>query len=124
MTANGVLQMVLYVIVLLLLAEPLGAYMAAVYEGRRTWLERLFGPLERFFYRLAGVDASREQSWQAYTLGVLLFSGALPADPGRLQFLDRFLPLGVFEASHFLGSVVGVALLFIALNLRRAPGRA
>lgn len=50
---------------------------------------------------------------------VLLFSGALPADPDRLRFLDRFLPLGVFEASHFLGSVVGVALLFIAQGVAR-----
>ena len=50
---------------------------------------------------------------------VLLFSGALPADPGRLKVLARFLPLGVFEASHFMGSVVGIALLFVAQGVAR-----
>jgi phosphatidylglycerol lysyltransferase len=50
---------------------------------------------------------------------VLLFSGATPAYPGRLAALARFLPLGVFEASHFLGSVVGVALLVVAQGVAR-----
>ena len=50
---------------------------------------------------------------------VLLFSGATPAQPGRLAALARFLPLGVFEASHFLGSVVGVALLVVAQGVAR-----
>ncbi len=50
---------------------------------------------------------------------VLLASGALPADPGRLHWLGRFLPLGVFEASHFLGSIAGVGLLFVAQGVAR-----
>ena len=54
---------------------------------------------------------------------VLLFSGATPAHPGRLAALARFLPLGVFEASHFLGSIVGVALLVVAQGVARRLGR-
>ena len=50
---------------------------------------------------------------------VLLFSGATPAHPGRLAALALVLPLGVFEASHFLGSVVGVALLVVAQGVAR-----
>jgi phosphatidylglycerol lysyltransferase len=50
---------------------------------------------------------------------VLLFSGATPAAPGRLELLDRFLPLGVLEASHFLGSVAGVTLLLVSQGLSR-----
>jgi phosphatidylglycerol lysyltransferase len=50
---------------------------------------------------------------------VLLLSGALPPDPDRIRWLDRYLPLGMFEASHFLGSVVGVILLFVAQGIRR-----
>ena len=42
---------------------------------------------------------------------ILLFSGATPAAPGRLERLEAWLPLGVIEASHFTGSVVGVVLL-------------
>jgi phosphatidylglycerol lysyltransferase len=50
---------------------------------------------------------------------VLLFSGATPAAEGRLAFLDRFLPLGVLETSHFLGSLAGVALLLLSQGLAR-----
>ena len=50
---------------------------------------------------------------------VLLFSGATPAAEGRLALLDRLLPLGVIEASHFLGSIVGAALLLLSQGLAR-----
>ena len=50
---------------------------------------------------------------------VLLFSGATPAAAGRLAFLDRFLPLGIVETSHFVGSLVGVALLILSHGLAR-----
>lgn len=50
---------------------------------------------------------------------VLLFSGATPAAPGRLGFLDRILPLGVIETSHFLGSVAGAGLLILSQGLAR-----
>lgn len=50
---------------------------------------------------------------------VLLFSGATPAAPGRLAWLSHLLPLGLIEVSHFLGSMLGVALLILAQGLRR-----
>jgi len=50
---------------------------------------------------------------------VLLFSGSTPAAAGRLALLDRILPLGLIEASHFLGSVAGVALLILSQGLAR-----
>ena len=50
---------------------------------------------------------------------VLLASGATPAVPERLAWLDRFLPLPLLEVSHFVGSLAGVALLFLANGLRR-----
>jgi len=49
----------------------------------------------------------------------LLFSGATPAAPGRLVWLDNLLPLGVIEASHFLGSIVGAGLLLVSQGLSR-----
>src|SRR5262245_36397995 len=95
MTANGVLQLVLYVVVLLALAKPLGAYMARVYEGRRLALDRLLGWLERLIYRLGGVNPGEEMGWKSYALAMLLFNflgflavyvlqraqGALPLNP-------------------------------------------
>jgi phosphatidylglycerol lysyltransferase len=50
---------------------------------------------------------------------LLLFSGATPAAPGRLGWLDRFVPLGVLELSHFVGSVAGVALLLLSQGISR-----
>jgi len=50
---------------------------------------------------------------------VLLFSGATPAAAGRLTMLERFLPLGIVEASHLVGSVVGAALLVLSHGLAR-----
>jgi phosphatidylglycerol lysyltransferase len=50
---------------------------------------------------------------------VLLFSGATPAAQGRLALLDRVLPLGVIETSHFVGSLVGAALLLLSQGLAR-----
>jgi phosphatidylglycerol lysyltransferase len=50
---------------------------------------------------------------------VLLLSGATPAAAGRLARLDRIFPLGVIEASHFIGSIVGVALLVLSQGLSR-----
>ncbi len=50
---------------------------------------------------------------------VLLFSGATPAAAGRLESLNRILPSGVIEASHFLSSVAGAALLILSQGLAR-----
>lgn len=50
---------------------------------------------------------------------VLLFSGAPPAAEGRLRWLDRLVPLGVIETSHFAGSLVGAALLLLSQGLAR-----
>ena len=74
MTLNGLFQIGLYLIVLAALAKPLGLYMARVYEGQSTWLDRVLGPVERFLYRLFGIRADQEMDWKTYTFAVLLFS--------------------------------------------------
>ena len=56
MNALGVFQIVLYLVVLVALVRPLGAFMARVYEGERTFLSPLLAPVERLIYRCAGVD--------------------------------------------------------------------
>lgn len=50
---------------------------------------------------------------------ILLISGALPPDHGRLAWLDNFLPLPAVEISHFLGSATGLLLLILARGLHR-----
>jgi K+-transporting ATPase ATPase A chain len=74
MTANGIFQLVLYVVVLLALAKPLGAYMARVYEGHRLALDRVLGWLERLIYRAGGIRPSEEMGWKGYALAMLAFN--------------------------------------------------
>ena len=50
---------------------------------------------------------------------VLLLSGAIPASPARLRWLERLFPLAVVETSHFLGSVAGAVLLVLSQGLSR-----
>ena len=60
--------------VVLVPAPFLGRFYYKVMEGQRTWLTPVFGPVERVCYRVAGVDAQQEQSWQKYTLALLAFN--------------------------------------------------
>lgn len=93
MTANTYLQLGLYLVVLLVLAKPLGAYMARVYEGRPFGLDRLLGPLERWIYRLSGVHPDEEMRWQSYALAMMLFNLAGLLAVYGLQRLQSLLPL-------------------------------
>ncbi|HXM38546.1 MAG TPA: potassium-transporting ATPase subunit KdpA [Gemmatimonadales bacterium] len=93
MTANGWLQIAFYMVVLLGLAWPLGAYMARVYDGEPIWLARIFGPLERGLYRLAAVRTDQEMSWRAYAAALLVFSAASFLVVYALQRLQGSLPL-------------------------------
>src|SRR5215470_4494659 len=73
-TLNGVLQVVIFLLVVLLLTKPLGLYMYKIFNGERTWLSPVFVPVERFFYRLCGVNPEEEQKWTGYMISVLIFS--------------------------------------------------
>jgi K+-transporting ATPase ATPase A chain len=74
MTANGILQIAIYAVVLIALTPILGAYMTRVFNGERTWLTPIFQPLERVFYAASGVDANKEQNWLRYGVAMLLFN--------------------------------------------------
>ena len=93
MTANGVLQLVVYLVVLLVLAKPLGAYMARVYEGRRVALDRPLGWLERLIYRVSGISPKAEMGWKTYALTMLIFNLAGVLAVYALQRLQGVLPL-------------------------------
>ena len=73
MTFNGWAQIALYVAVLLALTRPVGFYLDRVMSGQRTLLSPVLAPLERGFYRLAGVDPAEEQSWWVYCRAMLVF---------------------------------------------------
>ncbi|MER2194247.1 potassium-transporting ATPase subunit KdpA [Methylobacterium brachiatum] len=73
MTLNGWMQIALYCAVVLALVKPLGLYMTRVFNGEHTPLSPILAPVERAFYRVAGIDARQEQHWLAYAGGVILF---------------------------------------------------
>ena len=91
MTANGWLQILLLVAVVIALMRPLGLYMAAVFEGKRTFLDPVLKPVERLLYRLCGVAADREMGWREYGAAMLLFS-----------FVSLLLTYVIERAQHFL----------------------
>lgn len=74
MTASNVVQILFYFAVLVALGLPLGRYMAKVYQGEKTWMDRVCGPVERLFYRLASVEPAEDMSWKRYAVSVLVFS--------------------------------------------------
>lgn len=93
MTLNGYLQIGFYLVVLLALARPLGAYMARVYTGKSFGLDRVLAPVERLIYRLSGVRSNEEMNWKTYALAMLLFNFAGLFVVYALQRLQQWLPL-------------------------------
>ena len=93
MTANGIFQLALYVVVLIALAKPLGAYMARVYLNEPFALRRALGWLERLIYRWSGIRPTEEMGWKTYAATMLVFNlfGLLAVY--LLQRLQGVLPL-------------------------------
>ena len=92
MTFQGWFLILGFVAVLLLATKPVGSWLFALYEGRRTPLHLVIGPVERGFYSLAGVDPEAEQSWRRYALHMLLFNVALMAFTYAVLRLQGVLP--------------------------------
>ncbi|RST50382.1 potassium-transporting ATPase subunit KdpA [Variovorax sp. MHTC-1] len=80
----------LYLVVLGLLAWPLGRYLAALCEGRLPrWMLRVEAPL----YKLAGVSPEQSMHWRSYALGLLAFNAVGALAVYGLQRLQAVLPL-------------------------------
>jgi K+-transporting ATPase ATPase A chain len=107
MTLSGWALIATFVALCLAMAKPIGLWLFALYEGRDTPLTRLLGPVERSFYRMAGVDPAREQTWRQYAVAMLLFQvitalltyavlrlqGVLPLNPRGLAGLSPDLAM-------------------------------
>jgi K+-transporting ATPase ATPase A chain len=92
MTLQGWFLILGFVAILLALTKPVGAWLFALYEGRRTPLHLVLGPVERGFYALAGIDPNQEQGWRRYALHMLLFNTALLAFTYAVLRLQGVLP--------------------------------
>lgn len=105
MTIQGWILILAFTGILLALTKPVGLWLFALYEGRRTPLHVVLGPVERGFYRLAGIDPNAEQSWRRYAVHMLIFNavlmlftyavlrlqGVLPGNPQGLSGLSEHL---------------------------------
>lgn len=99
MTAIGWLQIAFVFALVLICVKPLGAFMARVFSGERTFLSPVLAPVERGFYTLAGIDPAKEQGWRSYTMAMLAFSVAGFASLYGLMRLQDILPLNPQEFS-------------------------
>ena len=114
MTENGLFQIILYFVTLLLLAKPLGVYMAAVYENRPVLINRLLTPLEAWVYRFSGIKPEHEMRWKEYAAALLWFNlfGGLAVF--ALQMLQAYLPLNPQQMNNVsLDSAFNTAVSFI-----------
>ncbi|WP_321887986.1 potassium-transporting ATPase subunit KdpA [Burkholderia cenocepacia] len=91
MNANNLLQTVLFIVVLLAAAVPVARYLSAVMDGSSR-VVRVFGPLERALYRIAGVDAGTEMNWKQYTVATIAFNALGVLFLYALLRLQGFLP--------------------------------
>jgi K+-transporting ATPase ATPase A chain len=93
MTFIGLAQIAIVLVAVIAAAVPLGDYIAKVLSGERSLLAPALAPVERAFYRLAGVDPAREQSWLSYAMAMLVFSVVGFISLYALQRLQAYLPL-------------------------------
>jgi len=109
MTGIGILQITIFFALIFVCTKPLGAYMADVFEGRRTFLHPVFRWLEVLTYKVAGVREETEQRWTQYTASMLSFTifGFLLVY--AIQRLQGFLP---FNPQNFGAGQVTPDLAF------------
>src|SRR5208283_4984707 len=107
MSIFDVLQIVLYIVILIALAKPLGSFMARVFNGERNILSPVMAPVERFTYRMLGAKSDEEMNWKQYAVAVLLFALLGVVTLFLIELLQGVLP---FNPQHLPG--VSPALAF------------
>jgi potassium-transporting ATPase potassium-binding subunit len=102
MTTNGILQIVIYFLVIAAVAKPMGVFMTRVFAGERTFLHPVLRPLERLCYKLCGVNEGVEQRWTQYAGSMLAFSIFSAVFLYAIQRLQGILPLNPagFSTAH------------------------
>ena len=92
MTENGWLQIGFFLLVIFLVTKPIGVFMTRVFNREKTFLDPIFRPVEKFVYRLTGVDEKREMRWTEYAVAMLLFSGVSMAVLYLIERTQKWLP--------------------------------
>ncbi|MBZ4192292.1 potassium-transporting ATPase subunit KdpA [Niabella beijingensis] len=69
-----ILGIIVMFVLTLLLSLPLGRYIAKVYGNERTFLDPIFNPLERFLFKISGIDPHKEQNWKQQLVALLVIN--------------------------------------------------
>ena len=93
MTVSGSFEIIFTLALTIAGAYPIGAYMADLFDNRRTFLSPIVGPIERALYRLAGIEPDVEQKWHEYAIAMIAFGGVCMLGLYALLRLQGFLPL-------------------------------
>jgi K+-transporting ATPase ATPase A chain len=99
-TSNGIIQVVVFFLIILALTKPVGIFMARLFEGKRTFLHPLLRPVEVLAYKLVGVREETEQRWTQYTASLLAFSIFSFAFVYLLQRFQGILPFNPQGFNH------------------------
>jgi len=114
MTANGWLQILLFLVLVFLVTKPIGIFMTKVFHREKTFMDPVLRPVEKLLYRVTGVDENHEMRWTEYAISMLLFSlvsmvvlylmerlqGYLPFNPQKLGAVSPS-PLAFNTAASF-----------------------
>ncbi|MGA8312121.1 MAG: potassium-transporting ATPase subunit KdpA [Terriglobales bacterium] len=92
MTANGWVQILVFLALIFLVTKPLGIFMARVFNREKTFMDPALRPVERLLYRVTGVDEDHEMRWTEYAIAMLLFSVVSMILLYLIQRLQGFLP--------------------------------
>ena len=93
MTANGWLQIAVFLGLILLVTKPMGVFMTRVFNRERTFMDPVLRPVERLLYRFTGVDENHEMRWTEYAFAMLLFSVVPMLLLYLFERMQQFLPL-------------------------------
>jgi potassium-transporting ATPase potassium-binding subunit len=93
MTTGDLIFILIFLVITIILAVPLGKYMSKVFTGQKTFITPLIRPLESFIYRVVGVDEKEEMNWKKYVYALIVFNFIAILFVFALQLLQGFLPL-------------------------------
>jgi len=92
MTANGWLQILLFLVLVFLVTKPIGIFMTKVFHREKTFMDPVLRSVEKLLYRVTGVDENHEMRWTEYAISMLLFSLVSMVVLYLLQRLQGYLP--------------------------------
>lgn len=90
---NSIIQYSLYLIILVVLAIPLGKYIGKVMNGEKVFLSKILNPIENFIYKILRIDKDKEMNWKKYSVSIIAFSVIGFVILFLLQIVQGILPL-------------------------------